>query len=140
VLKKLEQLHDEVEAFITAQEALLSGGEPPTTDEIARARWKLMAASRRRRDYVDEAIYPALSPILSGDTAGMLAALRERDVAQRHWASAHLADWPIERIEAEFGTYQPAALEVFRRMRAHLRDERNVLMTLLSMNPIEEGR
>ena len=132
MLNELAKHHEDIERHVRAQEMLLLGSDRPSIEAVARARWKLMAASRRRRDYADDVIYPALDAVLTGAHAEALAALRARDMAQRQWASGHLGRWPIDRVTGEFDAYTVAAVEVFQRMRSYIETERQVLMPLLS--------
>ncbi len=132
MLNELLRLHEAVETEVAAQEKLLRSPGIPNGDEVARARWKIMSASRKRRDYIDEVIYPALKARLSDSEATMVEALQTRDIAQRHWATDHLSRWPLERALKDFDDYLRAAEEVRFRIRAYLHTERQVLKPLLA--------
>lgn len=131
MLDELLRLHEDVETQVAAQEKLLRGAGIPIGDEVARSRWKIMSASKKRRDYLDETVYPTLKARLSGDEATMVEALQTRDIAQRRWATEHLSRWPLERALKDFADYLRAAEEVRFRIRAYLQTEKQVLMPLL---------
>lgn len=130
MLDELQRLHETVEITVAAQEQLLRSGSLPHADEIARSRWRIMSASRKRRDHLDAVIYPALIARLSGDAASVVDAVRTRDIAQRHWAREHLSKWPLEYALANFDAYLRAAEEVRFRIRAQLKIERDLLVPL----------
>jgi hypothetical protein len=133
MLDELLRLHDDVEMEVAAQEALLRSSGIPNGDEVARSRWKIMSASKKRREYVEAVVYPALKSALTGGEADMVAALYLKDVAQRHWATDHLAQWPLDRALTDFEDYLRASSEVRFRIRAHLQTEKQVMTPLLAL-------
>lgn len=132
MLEELLRLHDAVEAEVAAQERLLRDMDIPSSDDIARARWKFMSAVRKRRDYLDATIYPALKERDLSQGLVIIEALQARDAAHRLQATDHLSQWPLERTLREFEEYLRAAGEVRSRIRAHLRIEREILEPMLA--------
>lgn len=128
MLEEFGALHDDLLARIADLERLLAG--PLDRAALTGARWRLSAASRKRRRYVDRLISSLLSCVSRAD-AGRLLDLREAGIADQQRSAAHVAHWSTERILADPDGYRVASDKIRAGMRARVALERAVLGPIL---------
>jgi hypothetical protein len=73
----------------------------PERVEYTRARLRISQTSLLRSTLVNSAC-EYLRPRLSGDQWRTIAALRAADISLRIYSAAHVAEWPSQRIEADW--------------------------------------
>ena len=99
---------------------------------LARARWALMRALTDYQLFKHRAIFdPAIGGTVLG-TAQRAARMKTACTAIGEQFRAHVTKWSATDVGGRWAEYQPAALVMIGRIRAHLAIERADIDTLLS--------
>ena len=118
MLKALKAVHDEILTQISALEAAV-GQASPSRDALSNARWRLMRASRKRLNMLENEIYPALGHTM----LARIEAFRADDAVKRAASAVHIAHWNIDRIVADWSGYQEVSAAMTAAMRQRVADE-----------------
>lgn len=103
----------------------------PTPDQWAQARWRLSRASRVRRTAVEQAYPVALAEATSFERS-RIAELQAQDSVLLAASRDHVAQWPPERIQADWPGYCAASRQIRASMTDRVRREQLVLLPILS--------
>lgn len=129
LLARLEAAHDELLSCIGLMERI-TNAPLPDVEQLTGARFKISRASRARRAIWHE-IWARLQtddePRV-GDTLRELTGLDRKLSAQ---SSEHVSRWPLQRVLADWQSYQSASLTIRRELTDSVERERCLLYPLL---------
>ena len=132
----LDRLHEQQEVVL----ALLREREPLLTDPVlrdvaalARTRWALMRALGAYMQFKHRLVFdPAIARRVLGES-GKAERMKRACLAMDEEFRGYVAKWSARDVASEWTDYQPAALRVVTRLRAHIARERMEVAALLKM-------
>ena len=139
-------MNDRRESILTRlrqhQEAILSimrGAEPLLTDpglrdpaQLSRARWALVRALTAYQLFKHQEVFdPAIARRVLGEAA-RAERMKQACTAMGEEFRGYVAKWSATDISGEWAAYQPAALKMMARLRAHIERERAEITALLA--------
>ena len=132
----LARLHQHQEAVL----AIMRGAEPLLVDPdlrdvaaLARARWALMRALTGYALFKHGEIFnPAIARQLLGE-ATRAERMKQRCEAMGGEFRGHVSKWSGRDVAGDWAEYQPAALRMIVRLRAHVAREREEIASLTEM-------
>lgn len=130
MLSELKTLHADLLTQIDELERL-TRDPVPSPNDVATARLKLTKASRRRTNFLDGVVYPALLSDGAIPGAERVRQLRDDDRSRLTRSSNHIAKWTLSEILADWTGYREASLVLRAAMRNRIREEQVVLYPLL---------
>ena len=108
----------------------------PDMPAIARVRWRIAEASRRRLEYFVEEVLPQAEAHAASDAVRCLQTIKDRTAGYRQRISAYLADWPTEKIADDWQGYRAAAMLLRRTIHARLEDEAMIMRLVALPEPV----
>lgn len=131
LLRRLQVHQDGVLAILRGMEPLLTDPAIRDIAQLARARWALMRALTAYALFKHNEIFdPAISRQLLGE-AGRAARMKRACEAMGNEFRGHVTKWSGSDVAGEWAAYQPSALAITARLRAHLATERAEIAALL---------
>lgn len=120
------------EALVAAMRDMqtLSRQDLPDIPAIARARWRIAEASRKRLEWLIDEVLPYAQQHAGGDAIQRVNALADQTLAYRQRISGFVAVWPTQAIVADWDGYRKAARQLRHVITARLNDEAAVIRCL----------
>ncbi len=131
VLQRLHDHHVEILTIMLGAETLLTDAAVHDIAGLARARWTLMRALTAYQLFTQREVFaPALARATPTEAHRVLLLKRAcTDVGDAF--RAYVQTWSATDVGAHWATYQPAALAMITRIRAHVATERYEVARLL---------
>jgi hypothetical protein len=131
LLGRLHQHQDGILAIMRGAEPLLADPALRDVAALARSRWALMRALTAYQLFKHGEIFdPAIARQVLGDNA-RAERLKHACLAIGEDFRGHVAKWSGSDVTGEWSSYQPAALAMIARLRAHVARERGEIEMLL---------
>ena len=131
LLDRLHAHQDGVLAIMRGAELLLRDPASRDVAGLARARWALMRALTAYGLFkLNEIFDPAISRRVLGE-AQRAERMKRACVAMGDEFRGHVAKWSGADVAGEWASYQPAALAMMARLRAHIATEKREVAALV---------
>jgi len=127
MLESLNELHTAILAAAAEAEQLVSAN-PPDTERLAIARFKIARFSSQRTKLLENTIYPTLLRHLDEAEAAKVQRLRTERLQGLAQTAHHIGAWGHERIRAEWREYQSVFKELLAGLQKRIAAEKAVLV------------
>ena len=133
VLMRLDAHQEAVLAIVRGAEPLLRDASLRDVAALARLRWALMRALTAYQHFKHNEIFdPAIARRLSIEAA-TATRMKRACLAMSEAFRDYVATWSARDVAGEWAAYQPAALAMIDRLKAHVARERSEIAALVEM-------
>jgi hypothetical protein len=131
MLNELRSLHADVLRLLDELEALTKAPEPPV-EALTATRSSLTRASRRRSNYLETIVYPALLRSANPAAQARVKALRDAGREGLLASVQHIGTWSLREVLDRWRDYCAASATMRARMKARISEEQGILYPLLA--------